>query len=173
MNCYGRFSQRKETILLMVCLVWNLSILVPRAYDPSGLRQESRGSESNHFRNAPQMKTSLNRMGRIRLYPLLFQNGCSQSSRFLPQARRIVGSGDENGIYRIYTPFRSLVSCIAVIGQTFSVLRGWRQPFREGGACVKLLFLAFVLLGFWIVSGCFFAPRSVFTARLLGRAIVL
>ena len=35
-------------------------------------------------------------MGRIRLFPLLFQNGCSQSSRFLPQARRIVGSGDEN-----------------------------------------------------------------------------
>ena len=33
----------------------------------------------------------------IRLFPLLFQNGCSQSSRFLPQARRIVGSGDENG----------------------------------------------------------------------------
>ena len=26
----------------------------------------------------------------------LFQNGCSQSSRFLPQASRIVGSGDEN-----------------------------------------------------------------------------
>ena len=25
------------------------------------------------------------------------RNGCSQSSRFLPQARRIVGSGDENG----------------------------------------------------------------------------
>ena len=42
------------------------------------------------------MKTSLNRMGRIRLFPLLFQNGCSQSSRFLPQARRIVGSEDEN-----------------------------------------------------------------------------
>ena len=35
-------------------------------------------------------------MGRIRLFPLLFQNGCSQRSRFLPQARRIVGSGDEN-----------------------------------------------------------------------------
>ena len=42
------------------------------------------------------MKTSWNRMGRIRLFPLLFQNGCSQSSQFLPQARRIVGSGDEN-----------------------------------------------------------------------------
>ena len=43
------------------------------------------------------MKTELTRMGRIRLFPLLFLNGCSQSSRFLLQARRIVGSGDENG----------------------------------------------------------------------------
>ena len=39
-------------------------------------------------------------MGRFRLFPLLFQNGCSQSSRLLPQARRIVGSGDENVKYR-------------------------------------------------------------------------
>ena len=54
-------------------------------------------SGSNHFGHAPQMKTELNRMGRIQLFPLLFQNGCSQSSRFQPQARRIVGSGDENG----------------------------------------------------------------------------
>ena len=45
------------------------------------------------------MKTELNRMGRIRLFPLLFQNGCFQSSRFLPKARRIVGSGDENGCW--------------------------------------------------------------------------
>ena len=37
-------------------------------------------------------------MGRIRLFPLLFQNGCSQSSQFLPQTRRIVGSRDENGL---------------------------------------------------------------------------
>ena len=43
------------------------------------------------------MQTALNRTGRIRLFPLLFQNVCSQSSQFLPQARRIVGSGDENG----------------------------------------------------------------------------
>ena len=28
-------------------------ILVPRAHDPSGLRQELRGSGSNHFRHAP------------------------------------------------------------------------------------------------------------------------
>ena len=37
--------------------------------------------------------------GRIRLFPLLFQNGCSQSSRFLPQFRRIVGSEDENALW--------------------------------------------------------------------------
>ena len=37
-------------------------------------------------------------MGRIWLFPLLFKNGCSQSSQFLPQARRIVGSGDKNGV---------------------------------------------------------------------------
>ena len=33
--------------------VRGLHILVPRAYDPSGLRQESRGSGSKHFRHAP------------------------------------------------------------------------------------------------------------------------
>ena len=41
-------------------------------------------------------RCAVSRITRIRLFPLLFQNGCSQSSRFLPQARRIVGSGDEN-----------------------------------------------------------------------------
>ena len=46
----------------------------------------------------PRMRTAFfTRAGTIRLFPLLFQNGCSQSSRFLPQARRIEGSGDENG----------------------------------------------------------------------------
>ena len=33
-------------------------ILVPRAYDPSGLRQGSRGSGSNHSRHAPWMQTT-------------------------------------------------------------------------------------------------------------------
>ena len=33
------------------------------------------------------------------------RNGCSQSSRFLPQARRIVGSGDENAIKAIDQKF--------------------------------------------------------------------
>ena len=46
-----------------------------------------------------------NNKGNNRILPIRFNsvliygaclNGCSQSSRFLPQARRIVGSGDEN-----------------------------------------------------------------------------
>ena len=36
-------------------------------------------------------------MGRIRLFPLLFQNGCSQSSRFLTADQRERGSGNEIG----------------------------------------------------------------------------
>ena len=40
-------------------------------------------------------RCAVSRITRIRLFPLFFHNGCSQSSRFLPQARRIVGSGDE------------------------------------------------------------------------------
>ena len=82
---------------------WRIKWLVPLIAHsrPQSLRSfwpaaEIESSRSNHFGHAPQMKTELNRMGRIRLFPLLFQNGCSQSSRFLPQARRIVGSGDEN-----------------------------------------------------------------------------
>ena len=34
------------------------------------------------------------------------RNGCSQSSRFLPQARRIVGSGDENALLLVNTKNR-------------------------------------------------------------------
>ena len=36
-------------------------------------------SGSNHFGHAQYMKAELNRMGRIRLFPLLFQNSCSQT----------------------------------------------------------------------------------------------
>ena len=77
------------TLTAITHSIVSLHILVPRAYDPSGLRQELRalGTTISGIRH---------RCGRIRLFPLLFQNGCSQSSRFLPQARRIVGSGDEN-----------------------------------------------------------------------------
>ena len=53
-------------------------------------------SESNHFEITkeiteffPSGLTQSSSMAHAR-------NGCFQSSRFLPQARRIVGSGDEN-----------------------------------------------------------------------------
>ena len=53
-------------------------------------------SGSNHFERTkeitefcPSGLTQSSSMAHAR-------NGCSQSSRFLPQARRIVGSGDEN-----------------------------------------------------------------------------
>ena len=39
-------------------------------------------------------------------------NGCSQSSRFLPQARRIVGSGDENAMQGTVTHIMSACSKI-------------------------------------------------------------
>ena len=72
-------------------------ILVPRAYDPYGLRQESRALGATISGMRHRCRCAVSRITRIRLFPLFFHNGCSQSSRFLPQARRIVGSGVENG----------------------------------------------------------------------------
>ena len=71
-------------------------ILVPRAYDPSGLRQESRALGATISGMRHRCRCAVSRITRIRLFPLFFHNGCSQSSRFLPQTRRIVSSGDEN-----------------------------------------------------------------------------
>ena len=71
-------------------------ILAPRAYDPSGLRQESRALGATISGMRHRCRCAVSRITRIRLFPLFFHNGCSQSSRFLPQARRIVGSGVEN-----------------------------------------------------------------------------
>ena len=78
------------------------NILVPRAYDPSGLRQESRALGATISGMRHRCRCAVSQITRIRLFPLFFHNGCSQSSRFLPQARRIVGSGDENGEEREY-----------------------------------------------------------------------
>ena len=97
--CFVKFAQQaKERCLGRLCQVLITLILVPRAYDPSGLRQESRALWEQPFRTCALDEDWVkpDRMGTIRLFPLLFQNGCSQSSRFLPQARRIVGSGDED-----------------------------------------------------------------------------
>ena len=76
-------------------------ILVPRAYDPSGLRQESRALGATISGMRHRCRCAVSRITRIRLFPLFFHNGCSQSSRFLPQARRIVGSGVENELWSV------------------------------------------------------------------------
>ena len=71
--------------------------LVPRASFPltNGRKTRALGATISGMRH--RCRCAVSRTTRIRLFPLLFQNGCSQSSRFLPQARRIVGSGDEIG----------------------------------------------------------------------------
>ena len=73
-----------------------LSNLVPRASFPltSGRKTRALGATISGMRH--RCRCAVSRITRIQLFPLFFQNGCSQSSRFLPQARRIVGSGDEN-----------------------------------------------------------------------------
>ena len=65
-------------------------ILVPRAHDPSGLGQKSRalGVTISGIRHRCRLRES-------RLFPLLFQNGCSQSSRFRPLVKGNEDSGNE------------------------------------------------------------------------------
>ena len=107
------------------------------------------------------MKTELNRMGRIRLFPLLFQNGCSQSSRFLPQARRIVGSGDENVFAA--KPFSSpeptiLLACgrnREALGATISGMRH-RCRLRETG---------WAEFGYFLCYFKMVAPRALDSCR--------
>ena len=67
--------------------------LVPRASFPltSGRKTRALGATISGMRH--RCRCAVSQITRIRLFPLFFQNGCSQSSRFLPQARRIVGSG--------------------------------------------------------------------------------
>ena len=71
--------------------------LVPRASFPltSGRKTRALGATISGMRH--RCRCAVSQITRIRLFPLFFQNGCSQSSRFLPQARRIVGSGTRMG----------------------------------------------------------------------------
>ena len=78
-------------------------ILVPRAHDPSGLWQGSRAPAGPDFLSMRRAFVSYSRPIRFdgksvnRGLPVLDEaRAQSQSSRSLPQARRIVGSGDEN-----------------------------------------------------------------------------
>ena len=87
------------------CLCANL---VLRASFPltSGRKTRALGATISGMRY--RCRCAVSRITRIRLFPLLFQNSCSQSSRFLPQARRVVGSGDENVYVPISFPEPSL-----------------------------------------------------------------
>ena len=78
------------------------NILVPRAHDPSGLWQGSRvlawsNTGSPRFTDFPSNLANLIGWEYGNEYSAHSQKtGSSQSSRSLPQARRIVGSGGEN-----------------------------------------------------------------------------
>ena len=65
---------------------------------PLDQRSENESSGSNHFEITMEI-TEFCPSGLTQSASTAHAwNGCSQSSRFLPQARRIVGSGDENEI---------------------------------------------------------------------------
>ena len=73
-------------------------------------------------------------------------NGCSQSSRFLPQARRIEGSGDENGL--------------SFVQLSFSQIAVWSLK-RMRSACVRQWNLQ--KLSWWKASSDYGAPfQSIF-----------
>ena len=77
------------------------TILVLRAHDPSGLWQESRALARPDFLSISRVSVSYYQP--IRFARFDGKSVKSQSSRFLPQARRIVGSGDENDNFKDVT----------------------------------------------------------------------
>ena len=93
--------------------------LVPRASFPltSGRKTRALGASNSGMRHRChrcRLRTAQwNRMCRIRLFPLLFQNGCSQSSRFRTAGQGERSSGNEiaqsssnnckNYLLKIYT----------------------------------------------------------------------
>ena len=76
------------------------NILVPRAHDPSDLWQGSRALAGPDFLSMRRVFVSNSQPIRFARFDGKSVNrglGPGQSSRSLPQVRRIVGSGDENG----------------------------------------------------------------------------
>ena len=77
-------------------------ILVPRAHDPSGLRQESRALAGPDFLSMRRAFVSYSRpirfdgWAKFGYFLCYFKMVAPRASRFLSQARRIVGSEDEN-----------------------------------------------------------------------------
>ena len=123
-------------------------ILVPRAYDPSGLRQESRALGATISGMRHRCRCAVSRITRIRLFPLFFHNVCSQSSRFLPQARWIVGSGVENGYLKDVRAHCYCASLVRTLYMTWRVPRHVFQArapsrnsikYRAGDLCDNLI----------------------------------
>ena len=95
-------AQREKICCVTSCKFDDKRILVPRAHDRSGLWQGSRALAGPDFLSMCRAFISYSR-------PIRFDGKSvnrrtsgvrpSQSSRSLPQARRIVGSGDENGTF--------------------------------------------------------------------------
>ena len=71
--------------------------LVPRASFPlpSGRQTRALGATISGMRH--RCRCAVNRLTRIRLFPLFFQNVCSQSSRFPSASQRERNTGNEIG----------------------------------------------------------------------------
>ena len=72
--------------------------LVPRASFPltSGRKTRALGAAISGMRH--RCRCAVNQITRIRLFPLFFHNGCSQSSRFPTAGQRERSSGNEIGL---------------------------------------------------------------------------
>ena len=93
-----------------VCILC-VPILVPRPHDPSGLWQGSRALAWSSASPTPEVCDSRTSRQIWQIWLSRIQNeysahaqkiGWCQNSRSLPQNRRIVGSGDENGACHLY-----------------------------------------------------------------------
>ena len=66
-----------------------------QSFVPLDQRSENESSGSNHFRLRHRCRCAVSRITRIRLFPLFFHNGCSQSSRFPTAGQGERSSGNE------------------------------------------------------------------------------
>ena len=75
--------------------------LVPRASFPltSGQKTRTLGATISGLRH--RCRCAVNQITRMRLFPLFFHNGCSQSSRFLTAGQGERSSGNEIGLKMI------------------------------------------------------------------------
>jgi len=130
---------------LLTYNVFGVNMVLPiwfPVFVPFDQRSENESSGCNHFSHAPWMQIAQrNRMGRIRLFPLLFQNDCSQRLSFSDSGKRKrrPWPGNEIEVLRVLTavPLRhtahvskSLPSLLTVRSKSIvGVLRGQISQF--------------------------------------------